>query len=88
MCRFDYTRYDARQGPIYKYIESLDHNGMQAIESGNPDAFRSYLLDCKNTICGRHPIAVFMHVSQNNFISYVVNMCRLVKLLHVYVVNA
>lgn len=63
--RFDYIRYDEKQGPIYKYIEALDHSGMQAIESGNPEAFKEYLSECKNTICGRHPIAVFMHMKKN-----------------------
>lgn len=36
------------------------HRGMQAIETGDPTKFKSYLRDTKNTICGRHPIAVLM----------------------------
>lgn len=61
-CRFNYTYYDKKQGPIYKSIEALDRNGMSIIEAGNPDAFKEYLSEYDNTICGRHPIAVFMHV--------------------------
>lgn len=37
--------------------------GMDIIETGDPDAFKRYLLDTDNTICGRHPISVFLHVS-------------------------
>ena len=36
---------------------------MDIIESGNPDAFQEYLSEFENTICGRHPIGVFLHVS-------------------------
>jgi len=58
--RFDYTLYHEDKGPIYASIEALDRRGMQAIESGDPNEFKSYLRETKNTICGRHPIATLM----------------------------
>lgn len=63
--RFNYTYYEKKRGPIYKSIEALDQNGMSIIESGNPEAFKDYLSQYDNTICGRHPIAVFLHMAKN-----------------------
>eukprot|EP00762_Andalucia_godoyi_P002081 ANDGO_02485.mRNA.1 Protein MEMO1 homolog len=61
--RFQYTFVNQEWGPeIYKSIEKLDHLGMQAIESLNPDMFEKYLKQTNNTICGRHPIAVLMNM--------------------------
>jgi MEMO1 family protein len=34
---------------------------MRLIEEGDPAAFQAYLKQHHNTICGRHPVAVFMH---------------------------
>jgi predicted class III extradiol MEMO1 family dioxygenase len=39
--------------PIYKAIETLDHEGMDKIESGDYESFLSYLSQTGNTICGR-----------------------------------
>ncbi len=50
------------QGPIYKSIEWLDREGMGLIEAANPAAFRQYLEQYSNTICGKHPIGVFLQV--------------------------
>lgn len=61
--RFNYTYYDKKHGAIYKSIEALDRMGMDIVETGDPDAFKQYLLEYDNTICGRHPISVFLHVS-------------------------
>lgn len=36
---------------------------MALIEAGDPAAFHAYLKEHHNTICGRHPIAVFMHAA-------------------------
>nr|GMD90104.1 protein MEMO1 [Ipomoea batatas] len=63
--RFRYTYYDKTHGAIYKSIEALDKMGMDIIETGDPDAFKLYLLETDNTICGRHPISVFLHMSKN-----------------------
>ncbi|KAG0236128.1 hypothetical protein BGW42_004012 [Actinomortierella wolfii] len=46
--------------PIYASIEKLDHEGMAVIETGSHQAFAEYLHRTKNTICGRHPIAVLL----------------------------
>lgn len=63
--RFHYTHYDKKHGPIHKSIEALDRMGMDIIETGDPEAFKEYLQDFGNTICGRHPIAVFLHMLRN-----------------------
>ncbi|XP_021862195.1 uncharacterized protein [Spinacia oleracea] len=60
--RFNYTYYDKKHGAIHKSIEALDHMGMDIIETGDPDAFKKYLSKYDNTICGRHPISVFLHM--------------------------
>jgi len=58
--RFRYTYYDESAGSIWKSIENLDKNGMDLIETLNPDLFTEYLQKYQNTVCGRHPIGVFM----------------------------
>eukprot|EP01018_Ginkgo_biloba_P013162 Gb_21059 [translate_table: standard] len=63
--RFNYVYYDRKQGAIYKSIEALDKKGMDIVASGDPDAFKDYLVEYENTICGRHPISVFLHMLQN-----------------------
>jgi predicted class III extradiol MEMO1 family dioxygenase len=40
---------------------------MEIIETGDPDAFKQYLQEYENTICGRHPISVLLHVSGSFF---------------------
>lgn len=59
--------YDKKHGAIHKSIEALDMMGMDIIETGDPDAFKQYLSEYENTICGRHPISVFLHVSDSKF---------------------
>lgn len=59
--------YDKKYGAIHKSIEALDRKGMDIIETGDPDSFKHYLSEFENTICGRHPISVFLHVSMLNF---------------------
>ncbi|KAJ9543989.1 hypothetical protein OSB04_023696, partial [Centaurea solstitialis] len=63
--RFNYMHYDKKHGAIHKSIEVLDKMGMEIIETGDPDEFKKYLSDTDNTICGRHPISVFLHMSRN-----------------------
>ncbi|XP_063718615.1 protein MEMO1-like [Symsagittifera roscoffensis] len=60
--RFSYTPYpDKNEGlPIYQSIERLDREGMSIIESINMSNFSKYIQRTKNTICGRHPIAVLL----------------------------
>ncbi|CAM6105097.1 unnamed protein product [Calypogeia fissa] len=63
--RFNYTYYEKKHGPIYKSIEALDQNGMNIIESGDPEAFRDYIQEYDNTICGQHPIGVFLNMQKH-----------------------
>jgi len=58
--RFSFTPYDQSAGKIFQSIERMDRRGMSIIEEMNPQKFVSYLKETKNTICGRHPIAVFL----------------------------
>jgi len=60
--RFRYTFWDKSLGAIHQCIEALDRKGMRLIEEGDPAKFHQYLKEFKNTICGRHPIAVLLHV--------------------------
>jgi len=51
---------------IYKYIEWMDRQGMDHIASQQPGAFAKYIKLYKNTICGRHPIAVYLSALVEN----------------------
>lgn len=62
--RFRYTYYEKDHGPIYKSIEVLDRRGMGLIEKRDAQGFHRYLQQFENTICGRHPISVFLHLVQ------------------------
>lgn len=68
--RFSYTYYDKKHGPIYKSIEALDRMGMEIIETGDADSFKRYLQQYENTICGRHPISVFLNVSYFSLVPF------------------
>ncbi|KAF7139587.1 hypothetical protein RHSIM_Rhsim07G0160700 [Rhododendron simsii] len=63
---FNFTHYDKKHGAIHKSIEALDRMGMDIIETGDPEAFKHYLSEYDNTICGRHPISVFLHMLKNS----------------------
>jgi len=58
--RFRYQEYDQSKGQIHESIKALDFEGMEIIESLNHEAFSNYLKNTGNTICGRHPIGVFL----------------------------
>lgn len=47
--------------PIHQFIEQMDRKGMDLIQLKDPGAFASYLKETKNTICGRHAIAVWLN---------------------------
>jgi AmmeMemoRadiSam system protein B len=74
--RFDYTLYYEDKGSIYSSIEALDRRGMATIESGNPEEFKAYLRETKNTICGRYPIAVLMWALKHSKKRYDVQAIR------------
>ncbi len=58
--RFRYQHYDERHGEIHQSIRELDYAGMGLIEQLDHPAFAAYLKKYGNTICGRHPIGVFL----------------------------
>lgn len=58
---FDYLPYNKEDGEIWQSIEKLDKKGIELIEKQDPDDFLTYLEETDNTICGRHPIAVFLY---------------------------
>jgi len=70
--RFQFTPYDETKGPIYKSIEAMDSEGIQNIESGDPESFGKYLKQTKNTICGRHPISILLWALQYNKQKYTI----------------
>jgi len=61
--RFRYTSFDQSAGQIFQYIEALDKQGMELIERLDVPGFTSYLKKSGNTICGRHPIGVFLNMA-------------------------
>jgi len=62
--RFRYQPTGAAE--IYKYIQEIDNRGMDAISMQDPGAFATYLKETRNTICGRHPIGVWLQALQEN----------------------
>jgi AmmeMemoRadiSam system protein B len=44
----------------------MDHVGMDSIASQEPGAFAKYISLYKNTICGKHPIAVYLSALKEN----------------------
>ncbi|XP_039141398.1 protein MEMO1 [Dioscorea cayenensis subsp. rotundata] len=74
--RFSYTYYDKKHGAIHKSIEALDRMGMDIIETGDADAFKKYLKEYDNTICGRHPISVFLHMLKNSAMKININFLQ------------
>ncbi|CAN6251650.1 unnamed protein product [Urochloa humidicola] len=50
--------------------------GMEIIEVGTPSAFSQYMQEYKNTICGRHPISVFLHMLKHCSVNVKVKFTR------------
>ena len=46
--------------PLHKVIQALDQRGMDLVQAQQPGAFATYLQETRNTICGRHAVAVWM----------------------------
>ncbi|KAE9534400.1 hypothetical protein AGLY_008490 [Aphis glycines] len=63
--RFRYTFYEKSWGVIHQSITTLDHKGMDIIETLKPAAFVEYLKTFSNTICGRHPISVLLQAANH-----------------------
>ncbi|KAF4351123.1 hypothetical protein G4B88_015904 [Cannabis sativa] len=74
--QFGYTHYEKKHGPVYKSIEVLDKMAMDIIETGDPDTFQNYLLEYGNTICGRHPIIIFLHMLRGCSTKIKINFLR------------
>jgi len=55
--RYNYTIPDT---PIYSSIETLDRTAMRIISTLSSSAFKLYLAETKNTICGRNPILLLL----------------------------
>lgn len=60
--RFNFTHYDSSAGEIHQSIAALDQAGMDLIERLDTAGFHNYLKQFGNTICGRHPIGVFLNM--------------------------
>lgn len=58
----------------WREIEALDRAGMALIEARDAPAFGAYLRRTRNTICGRHPISVLLHLMAD-----VACTCRFVR---------
>ncbi|KAH7078675.1 MEMO1 family [Paraphoma chrysanthemicola] len=74
--RFRYTYYQSRDGAsatslrssskiakdwaIHESIAAVDQESMDAVESGSHREFLEQLKETGNTVCGRHPIGLFM----------------------------
>ena len=61
--RFDYVRRD-KEKEIHDSIETMDRVGISFIEKKDGKGFHNYLNETKNTICGRHPISLFLATLQ------------------------
>jgi len=58
--RFRYTYYDKSKGKIWESIQALDQTAMKIIEAQDPSGFTEYEETYENTICGQHPISIFL----------------------------
>jgi len=60
--RFDFQPTPASNNniPIHEFIQQMDRRGMDLIAAQEPGAFASYLKETRNTICGRHAVAVWL----------------------------
>ena len=72
--RFQYTYTVPDITPIYKSIEYIDKQAMMIISQSvvrcNVNEWYTYMKQTQNTICGRHPISVYLnaivHIQQQN----------------------
>jgi hypothetical protein len=53
-----------QQMKIHEYIAHLDRHGMDLIASQQPGEFAEYLKTTRNTICGRHAVAVWLRAME------------------------
>mmetsp|Transcript_19314 Transcript_19314/g.33907 ORF Transcript_19314/g.33907 Transcript_19314/m.33907 type:complete len:188 (+) Transcript_19314:195-758(+) len=78
--RFSYTpqpsKSDKTINEVHEYIEYLDKKGMDLIEMQRPGAFADYLREYSNTICGRHPISVWLHSLHESMLTHNVRFVK------------
>lgn len=55
----------AKEPEIFRAIEAMDREGMALVEQQDPQGFAAYLRRTDNTVCGRHPIGVFLNALKN-----------------------
>lgn len=60
--RFDYTYHNKEDGQIWQSIEKLDGAGMNFIQNHDSQGFDKYIKETQNTICGRHPIGIYLNI--------------------------
>lgn len=70
---FGYSPYSGDQ-EIFKYIERLDHEGIDHIKKLDLKGFNAYLSITNNTICGRNPIMLFLSTISNSKFSQKTNV--------------
>ncbi|CEF63271.1 Protein MEMO1 [Strongyloides ratti] len=64
--RFDFYPHNPNLNtPIWQQIQTLDKNGMNAIETLDPDTFDGYMNNTQNTICGSAPIRILLSAVKN-----------------------
>jgi len=55
-----------RKGTINEAIEELDNQGIDFIERADSRGFLGYLEKTGNTICGKHPISIFLNILEDD----------------------
>merc|ERR1711988_374708 len=60
--RFGYQPYDAKHGEVHQFIRWSDHEGIKVFENQDLEGWYTYMNRYKNTICGRHPIGILLHL--------------------------
>jgi AmmeMemoRadiSam system protein B len=64
---FNYMPHDKSvDKSVSGYIKHLDHQGMKLVEQQDAEKFVEYLKDTGNTVCGRHPITVFLEAVKSS----------------------
>jgi AmmeMemoRadiSam system protein B len=64
--RFRYQPFLEQEKHIFVKIEEMDRAGMEHIALQDPGAFATYLKQTSNTICGRHPLGVWLQAVKRN----------------------
>eukprot|EP00584_Thalassiosira_punctigera_P022593 CAMPEP_0172571046 /NCGR_PEP_ID=MMETSP1067-20121228/129877_1 /TAXON_ID=265564 ORGANISM="Thalassiosira punctigera, Strain Tpunct2005C2" /NCGR_SAMPLE_ID=MMETSP1067 /ASSEMBLY_ACC=CAM_ASM_000444 /LENGTH=211 /DNA_ID=CAMNT_0013363279 /DNA_START=54 /DNA_END=690 /DNA_ORIENTATION=+ len=77
--RFGYTPQPSKSdgtNEVHEYIRQLDKAGMDLIEMQRPGAFADYLRERSNTICGRHPISVWLRSLEGSALTHDVRFVK------------